>query len=138
MAEELTPGKTVNGVNVEELLKTLDAIKAAAVIAKFKFRLQNEWQAGATTRQPLRISTVLAGTLCARLALPGPGHSRVKSCSQQPRAPLGHVPVRGLDDALHALRVGPPWRGVKGNVGRVKVARVLAPSQLPLRRDLPA
>ncbi len=34
----------VNGVNTEELFKTIDSIKATPGIAKFKFRITNEWQ----------------------------------------------------------------------------------------------
>jgi uncharacterized OsmC-like protein len=34
---------TVNGVAVEDLSKTIDAIKAAPAIAKFKFRIRNQW-----------------------------------------------------------------------------------------------
>jgi uncharacterized OsmC-like protein len=35
--------KTVNGVAVEDLSKTVDAIKATPSIAKFKFRIRNQW-----------------------------------------------------------------------------------------------
>ena len=35
--------KTVNGVAVDELYKTVDAIKATPAIAKFKFRIRNQW-----------------------------------------------------------------------------------------------
>jgi uncharacterized OsmC-like protein len=35
---------TVNGVNVDNLFTTIEAIKSAPSIAKFKFRLQNQWQ----------------------------------------------------------------------------------------------
>jgi len=34
----------VNGVNVDNLSTTIDAIKTAPSIAKFKFRVENEWQ----------------------------------------------------------------------------------------------
>jgi len=34
----------VNGVNVETLFATIDSIKASPAIAKFKFRIQNQWQ----------------------------------------------------------------------------------------------
>jgi uncharacterized OsmC-like protein len=34
---------TVNGVAVEDLSKTVDAIKANPAIAKFKFRVRNQW-----------------------------------------------------------------------------------------------
>jgi uncharacterized OsmC-like protein len=35
--------RTVNGVAVEELSKTVDAIKANPSIAKFKFHIRNQW-----------------------------------------------------------------------------------------------
>jgi uncharacterized OsmC-like protein len=35
--------KTVNGVVVDDLSKTVDAIKATPAIAKFKFRIRNQW-----------------------------------------------------------------------------------------------
>ena len=34
----------VNGVNVDNLFTTIDAIKASPKIAKFKFRIQNKWE----------------------------------------------------------------------------------------------
>ncbi|MBZ5654872.1 MAG: OsmC family protein [Acidobacteriia bacterium] len=35
--------KTVNGVAVDDLSKTIDAIKATPAIAKFNFRIRNQW-----------------------------------------------------------------------------------------------
>ncbi|WP_373499259.1 OsmC family protein [Desulfococcus sp.] len=35
--------KTINGVRVNELFGTIDAVKKAPVIAKFKFRANNKW-----------------------------------------------------------------------------------------------
>ena len=35
--------KTVNGVAVDDLSKTVEAIKATPSIAKFKFRIRNQW-----------------------------------------------------------------------------------------------
>jgi len=35
--------KTINGVAVDDLSKTVDAIKATPAIAKFKFRIRNQW-----------------------------------------------------------------------------------------------
>ena len=35
--------KTVNGVPVEDLSNTVEAIKATPSIAKFKFRVRNQW-----------------------------------------------------------------------------------------------
>jgi uncharacterized OsmC-like protein len=40
----------VNGVNVDNLLTTIDAIKGAPSIAKFKFRIQNRWEGAAQNR----------------------------------------------------------------------------------------
>ena len=34
----------VNGVNVDNLFTTIDAIKASPAIAKFNFRIQNRWE----------------------------------------------------------------------------------------------
>jgi uncharacterized OsmC-like protein len=36
--------KIVNGVNVDDLVATVGAIKETPTIAKFKFRIQNEWK----------------------------------------------------------------------------------------------
>ena len=41
---------TVNGVNVEELFGTIDAVKKAPVIAKFRFRAGNRWMGGGHNR----------------------------------------------------------------------------------------
>jgi uncharacterized OsmC-like protein len=41
---------TVNGVNVDELFGTINAVKAAPVIAKFKFRAENQWMDGGHNR----------------------------------------------------------------------------------------
>ena len=40
----------VNGVNVDELFGTINAVKAAPVIAKFKFRAENQWMDGGRNR----------------------------------------------------------------------------------------
>ena len=42
--------KTVNGVAVDDLFKTVDAIKATPSIAKFKFRIRNQWVDAAHNR----------------------------------------------------------------------------------------
>jgi OsmC-like protein len=36
--------KTINGVAVDDLFTTIDAIKTTPSIAKFKFRIQNQWE----------------------------------------------------------------------------------------------
>lgn len=38
--------KVVNGVNVDQLFETIDAIKGNGVIARFKFRVRNRWMDG--------------------------------------------------------------------------------------------
>src|SRR6266576_3711442 len=40
----------VNGVNVDNLFTTIDAIKATPTVAKFKFRIQNKWEGSAHNR----------------------------------------------------------------------------------------
>lgn len=44
MATALKILKTINGVAVDDLFATIDAIKATPAIAKFKFRIQNQWE----------------------------------------------------------------------------------------------
>lgn len=47
---EMAPARvcqeTINGVAVDDLSKTVEAIKATPSIAKFKFRIQNQWADG--------------------------------------------------------------------------------------------
>jgi len=45
--------KIINGVNVTDLMQTIDAVKADATVAKFRFRLQNEWMEGGHNRSTL-------------------------------------------------------------------------------------
>jgi uncharacterized OsmC-like protein len=45
---------TINGVNVEELFKTMDAVKKTAAIAKFRFRADNTWIEGGHNRTSIR------------------------------------------------------------------------------------
>ena len=45
---------TVNGVAVDELFKTIDVVKKAPVVARFKFRAQNEWLDGGHNRTTIR------------------------------------------------------------------------------------
>jgi uncharacterized OsmC-like protein len=44
----------VNGVNVEGLFKTIDAVKKTPVIATFKFRARNEWIEGGHNRTTIK------------------------------------------------------------------------------------
>jgi uncharacterized OsmC-like protein len=46
----MTTQKQVNGVNVEQLFQTVDAIKVTPKIAKFKFSAKNQWQGGGHNR----------------------------------------------------------------------------------------
>jgi uncharacterized OsmC-like protein len=46
----MTTQKQVNGVNVEQLFQTIDAIKVTPKIAKFKFSAKNQWQGGGHNR----------------------------------------------------------------------------------------
>lgn len=58
----------VNGVMVDELLATIDAVKATPAIAKFKFRVHNQWD-GAS--QNSSTASTFDGA-CQRLSHPKP------------------------------------------------------------------
>lgn len=45
--------KVINGVNVTDLMQTMDAVKADPTVAKFRFRLNNEWMEGGHNRSTL-------------------------------------------------------------------------------------
>jgi uncharacterized OsmC-like protein len=45
--------KVINGVDVNGLMQTMDAVKADPTVAKFRFRLQNEWLEGGHNRSTL-------------------------------------------------------------------------------------
>jgi len=49
-AMQMEKRPSVNGVNVEELFGTIDAVKKAPVIAKFRFRAGNQWMEGGHNR----------------------------------------------------------------------------------------
>lgn len=42
-----------NGVNVTKLFETIESVKAAPVIAKFRFRTSNQWQDGGHNRSTI-------------------------------------------------------------------------------------
>jgi uncharacterized OsmC-like protein len=46
--------KMRNGVNIDQLYGTLDAIKAQPVLAKFQFRAENQWLGGAHNRSTIK------------------------------------------------------------------------------------
>ncbi len=46
----MTQEKIVNGVNVDQLISTINAVKEKPEIAKFKFRASNRWVNGAHNR----------------------------------------------------------------------------------------
>jgi len=50
MAGQKAQIDTLNGVNISELRKTIDDIKATPGLAKFKFRIRNEWVEGGHNR----------------------------------------------------------------------------------------
>src|SRR5262249_35115209 len=45
---------TVNGVDIDRLLGTIDAIKSDPALAKFQFRVRNEWIDGAHARATIK------------------------------------------------------------------------------------
>ena len=52
--KNMEANNAVNGVNVDELFGTIDAVKKAPVIAKFKFRAENQWIDGGHNRTTLK------------------------------------------------------------------------------------
>ena len=53
-AQKTENGGLINGVNVDELFKTVDAVKKTPVVARFKFRASNEWLGGGHNRTTIR------------------------------------------------------------------------------------
>ena len=53
-AKKIETKKAVNGVDVDELFGTIDAIKKAPVIAKFKFSASNKWMGGGHNRTTVK------------------------------------------------------------------------------------
>jgi uncharacterized OsmC-like protein len=50
----MTAKKGVNGVDVDKLFETINAVKDAPVIAKFKFRANNKWIKGGYNRTTIK------------------------------------------------------------------------------------
>lgn len=50
----MTLKKEVNGINVEQLIKTIEAIKKKPEIAGFKFRATNQWVGGTHSRATVK------------------------------------------------------------------------------------
>lgn len=53
-AKSIENQSSTNGVNVDELFRTIDAVKKAPVVAKFKFRASNQWLDGGHNRTTIR------------------------------------------------------------------------------------
>ena len=45
---------TLNGVNVDQLVETINTVKTQPGVAKFKFRAENEWMEGALSRTTIQ------------------------------------------------------------------------------------
>lgn len=45
----MAPDKMVNGINVDQLVKTIELIKENPKIAEFQFRARNTWVTALTT-----------------------------------------------------------------------------------------
>lgn len=54
MSEIATSPVVRNGINVDQMYGTLDAIKATPPIARFQFRASNRWMGGAHNRSTIR------------------------------------------------------------------------------------
>ena len=51
--ETMRKREGTNGVNVDQLFKTIDAIKGMPSTAKFRFRVSNEWLDGGHNRSTI-------------------------------------------------------------------------------------
>jgi uncharacterized OsmC-like protein len=49
-----TSTKNLNGINVDQLIDTINAVKDQSDIAKFKFRAKNEWIEGSHSRTTIK------------------------------------------------------------------------------------
>jgi uncharacterized OsmC-like protein len=49
-----TSTTTLNGVNVDQLVETINIVKSQPEVAKFKFRAKNEWTEGAHSRTTIQ------------------------------------------------------------------------------------
>jgi uncharacterized OsmC-like protein len=96
MATVQTAAKTINGVSVDDLVATIDTIKATPAMAKFRFRLQNHWEDGGQNR------SIVGGFYGAGQEL-----SRTKSFllkADEPAILLGKdVAANPVEHLLHAL-----------------------------------
>jgi uncharacterized OsmC-like protein len=52
--QTLQKAKMINGVNVDELFGTIEAVKGAPVIAKFRFHADNKWMDGGHNRTSIK------------------------------------------------------------------------------------
>lgn len=50
MNQQMTETRTVNGVDVGQLMEHIEAIKANPVLSKFRFKMNNEWYDGGHNR----------------------------------------------------------------------------------------
>jgi uncharacterized OsmC-like protein len=50
MTQKMSSAKTVNGVNVDNLFKTVIAVKGNPTIAKFSFKAKNNWISGGNNK----------------------------------------------------------------------------------------
>ncbi len=53
-AKKVDSNNVVNGVNVDELFGTIDAVKKSPVVATFKFKANNEWIDGGHNRTTIK------------------------------------------------------------------------------------
>jgi uncharacterized OsmC-like protein len=57
MATAQKTATMVNGVAVDDLFSTINAVKATPSIAKFKFRIRNQWESGSRNRSTVATFT---------------------------------------------------------------------------------
>src|SRR5262245_5283861 len=86
----------VNGVAIDQLSSTVDAVKATPSIAKFKFRVHNQWSGGSQNR------SCAAGFSGANQELPHPEPFTLEAA--EPAILLGKdTAANPVEHLLHAL-----------------------------------
>lgn len=92
-----TTATIVNGVNVEQLVGTIDAIKADPAIARFRFRSTTDWVDGGHSR------TTIQGFYGAKQEDTSRGSAFVLEGDEPPVLLGGNAGPNAVEAVLHAL-----------------------------------
>lgn len=51
---QTTLSHTLNGLNLEQMVATIDALKQDPTLARFEFRARNQWESGGVNHSTIR------------------------------------------------------------------------------------